>query len=473
MYVRKFESETIDGALKAIKQEFGPDAIILKTVTNSGLKGALMKNKVEVTAAISERNYTKKSRVDVVLDDDTKKEFYENNSSYISEMINAHSDNRSEQSEGKRFETSNPYGGAGLNRPVQSVQSKATSALDEFLSGPDTTRLASEKPIAQNIAKPRVNTQTFEEAMSVSTQAVQVSEAPIERVEKKEIVNVNEYEEKISLLEKKLFELTKTVERQRIHEPQGLYSLRSTLRSLKITDHFTNEIIKKATFELSREELEDYDVVFEFCLREMLSTVEVAMPSFSKVDEAKASTVTLLLSEGSCGQTSSLVKLGHMTKNSVLVQYGDERKDHIATKFLGIKIEKVSTFAEVVSNIRKGVEQGKHIFVDFKNIHQDIVETKKFVDGVKRSFAKVEVLICLSSIHSETYNKRVVNRYQNMADGMIVNHLDQCLDYGSLFNISYEYKSMPLTFFGTGEVIPDDIELASGERVLSGMFKLN
>ena len=43
MYVKKFESETLDEVLRDIKKELGPDAIILKTVTNKGLKGAFKK----------------------------------------------------------------------------------------------------------------------------------------------------------------------------------------------------------------------------------------------------------------------------------------------------------------------------------------------------------------------------------------------------------------------------------------------
>ena len=67
MYVQKFEGETLDEALKQVKSQLGPDAIILKTVTNKGLKGAFKKSKIEITAAISESSYTKKARVDHVL----------------------------------------------------------------------------------------------------------------------------------------------------------------------------------------------------------------------------------------------------------------------------------------------------------------------------------------------------------------------------------------------------------------------
>ena len=67
MFVKKFEADTLEEALKAVKLELGPDAIILKTITNNGLKGAFKKKKIEITAAISERSFEKKSKVDKVL----------------------------------------------------------------------------------------------------------------------------------------------------------------------------------------------------------------------------------------------------------------------------------------------------------------------------------------------------------------------------------------------------------------------
>ena len=63
-------------ALKDIKHELGPDAVILKTITNKGLKGAFKKNKIEITAAISEKNYGRKAQVDTVLNESQQEEFY-------------------------------------------------------------------------------------------------------------------------------------------------------------------------------------------------------------------------------------------------------------------------------------------------------------------------------------------------------------------------------------------------------------
>ena len=46
MFVRKFEADTLEEALKSIKKELGPDAIILKTITNKGIKGAFKSKKI-------------------------------------------------------------------------------------------------------------------------------------------------------------------------------------------------------------------------------------------------------------------------------------------------------------------------------------------------------------------------------------------------------------------------------------------
>jgi len=39
-----------------------------------------------------------------------------------------------------------------------------------------------------------------------------------------------------------------------------------------------------------------------------------------------------------------------------------------------------------------------------------------------------------------------------------------------LFNIAADEKRLPLKFYGTGDVIPDDLEAATVERILAGVF---
>ena len=71
------------------------------------------------------------------------------------------------------------------------------------------------------------------------------------------------------------------------------------------------------------------------------------------------------------------------------------------------------------------------------------------------------------------YNRKVLSQYSSFLDGIIVTNLDLCLNYGSLFNIACDFKDTPFKFFGTGDVIPDDIESATGERIIAGLFQLD
>ena len=121
MFVKKFEADTLEEALKAVKFELGPDAIILKTITNSGLKGAFKKKRIEITAAISERSFEKKAKVDKVLNNDQKEALYQKSASSIKETITKYNGS---QNAGPNA----GYGSIGLNKVVNTL-AKGTASL--------------------------------------------------------------------------------------------------------------------------------------------------------------------------------------------------------------------------------------------------------------------------------------------------------------------------------------------------------
>jgi flagellar biosynthesis protein FlhF len=498
MYVRKFESDTIEEALRDIKRELGPDAVILKTITNKGLKGAFKKKKIEITAAISEKNYVRKAQVDTVLNDDQKEEFYNSSSGYIANMIDQHEQSR----DNKRSTSDTPrsgagYGSMGLNRPVAStkglasqIKSGISAGLDDFLSlGEKEDRhtrsnvnsfnfddeVEASRPLSQ---APRVpQAQTKREMQSAPVQQQQVNSSG------SRLIGEEMYEKqktKIDDLEKKLHELTRSFERIHKKEPIGIYQLRTTLRSLDINETFIQQLIKKGLFELTESDVENADVVFEFALREMMTTVSTAMPLFSNSVNGKEiqknPVITVFLSEVSCGQSSMVQKIGKLKQDSVIIRNivsVNEPKSNFAEKLFNMNVVKVASIAEIVSECRKAIEGGKCVFIDYKCNETESNDTKKFVDGLRRAFSKVEVLITLSAIHTELYNRKVLGSYRRISDGVVVSHLDACLNFGSLFNITQDIKDLPYKFFGTGEVVPDDLEAATAERVMAGIFKFS
>lgn len=480
MYVRKFEADTIEEALKDIKRELGPDAVILKTITNKGLKGAFKKKKIEITAAISEKNYVKKASVDTILNDNQKDEFYNGSAGYIANMIDQHEQSRERTSTNNR---SGGYGSVGLNRQVSTVKNAASNikaGLDDFLSLGERDERPSRNEF--NFDEEIEQSRPVREAAPVRQQAPVQRQAPVQQAApvqapQGKLIGEEMFEKqknKIEELEKKLFELTRNFERIHKKEPIGIYQLRTTLRSLDINENYIQHLIKKGLFELTESDVENADVVFEFALREMMTTVATAMPLFSST--GKQPVITVFVSEASCGQTSMVQKIATTKKDSVIIRNVttiNEPKASFAEKIFGMNVVKAASIAEIVSECRKAIEDGKSVFIDYKCNEAESNDTKKFIDGLRRAFSKVEVLITLSAIHTELYNRKVLGTYRSLSDGVVVSHLDACLNFGSLFNITQDIKDLPYKFFGTGEVVPDDLEAATAERILAGIFKFS
>lgn len=512
MFVRKFEADTIEEALKDIKRELGPDAVILKTITNKGLKGAFKKKKIEITAAISEKNYVKKAQVDHVLNEEQKGQFYNGSASYIANMIDQH-----DQSQEKRAVLNNKpaasnkpnsgYGMAGLNKQVTTTKGFASQikegikeGLDEFLSLGEKEDRHSARHFEENDFDFEEELEASRPAPTASVRAAQVQSArpatthhsapaysapvaeqgPSVVVSKATEEQVEKQKNKIEELEKKLFELSRNFERIHKKEPIGIYQLRTTLRSLDINETYIQQLIKKGMFELTDKDTENAEAVFEYALKDMMGNVYTGNPLYAEAATKGQPAVSVLLSEFSCGQTSMIQKIAARYPNSVIVKNSahlkmnkkGESKAPFAEKIFGINVVQTSTIAEMVSECRKALESGKAVFIDYKCNESEINETKKFIDGLRRAFSRVEVLITLSAIHTELYNRKVISTYKKVSDGIVLSHLDACLNFGSLFNITQENRELPYKFFGTGEVCPDDLEPATAERLMAGIFRL-
>jgi flagellar biosynthesis protein FlhF len=473
MYVRKFEGDTLDEALKQVKTQLGPDAIILKTVTNKGLKGAFKKSRIEITAAISEESYTKKARVDNVLDDNQRERFYQAPSTAINQMINEYDGHKPKaQNQG--------YGNLGLNKVVNTV-SKATStirnSLDDFL-----TQEESESSSAQSFDEftqghdedEAPNYQEVEQQIERHDRFIQANQ---HQVDERLVLQIETQKKQIEALEQKLFDLAKNrVSEERHDISQGLDQLKVNLQALDINQTIIAKILKKAQFELSPDDLENEDTVFEFGLRELSAIFNTAMPLFSTTDDSDEPVITTLISESSAGQTSMAFKLAAMMENAVIIRYRKESVESISHEFaksiFKLNIVEVDSTSHMLTEIRKAVADKKKIILDLKLNSNNVDDSKKVLDALKRSWKKSEFIAVTSAIHSEQYNRKIISKYQSHLDGVIITHIDQCLNYGAVLNVHYKFNNIPLKFFGTGATIPDDMEAASSERILAGMFNL-
>ena len=513
MFVKKFEADTLEEALKAVKFELGPDAIILKTITNSGLKGAFKKKRIEITAAISERSFEKKAKVDKVLNNDQKEALYQKPASSIKETITKYNGSPSGQAAAG-------YGNMGLNKVVNTlakgtasladVTNKTSSmiknSLDDFLTdGEDNHGFDSDsnddEPMVYARPAPVKNHGKYSEAPNANpAPAVKARPAQVDQVDissrreqapqaaapassnvSREAYNelrqeMRTQQHKVELLEQKILELSQNYQfnQKHLNEAKGIYQLRTTLKTLDVDESHILDLIKKANYELTKEDLDNPDVIFEFALKEMAGSINTGIPLFAKVDNGDP-VITVLVSEAASGQSTMGMKIAVLKKDVVVVQFSQDAQNNASTDFaaqvFGIKVEKVQNFSEVVGLCRKATEAGKSVLVDVRLNSKFTDETKKFVETLKRGFQYVEVLGTLSAIHSELYNRKIIARYKDVVDGVIISHVDLCMNFGALFNVHKAHNKLPLKFFGTGPVVPDDIEGATAERLMAGLFQ--
>lgn len=497
MFVKKFEADTLEEALKAVKVELGPDAIILKTITNNGLKGAFKKKRIEITAAISERSFEKKAKVDKVLNDEQKEALYQQPAKNVSKTIQKY--NNSPGTEG-----ASGYGNMGLNRVVNTIAQGSDrladvtsktgkllkNSLDDFLGEEEEdfmTDSAEERIVRPARQQPAPQQRRPEPEQP---QRGKYAEPPVARAEapadptsmvSREAYNelrqlLSTQQNKIQLLEQKIMEFSQNYQfnQKHLNEAKGIFQLRTTLKTLDVDEAHILELIKKAQYELSKDDLEDTDVVFEFALREMASSINTSIPLFARVENGEP-VVTVLVSEAASGQSTMGMKIAILKKDVVVLQYSQDAQNNGTTDFaaqvFGIKVEKVQNYPELVGLTRKAVEAGKSVLIDVRLNGKHSDETKKFVETLKRGFHHVEVLTTLSAIHSELYNRKILARYKDIADGVIISHVDLCMNFGALFNVHKGHNKCPLKFFGTGPVVPDDIEGATAERLMAGLFQ--
>ena len=440
MYTKNFEADTMELALKDIKNELGPDAIILKTTMNKGVKGVLSKGKrVQITAAISEKSYSNKMKVDRVLDENQKQKFYQGESGKISQQINSYANQGN----------ANPYSGHGLNTPPRTTKTK-TDSLDDFLE-----------------SSPKVEKVLPTEMVNVSkAENIQVNPANYESNPE-----VAELKRKLAMLENRV-NSTPSPAMQINEETDEFSHAKKRLLSYGLENSICRKLIEKAIFDLRNDNAVSVDKILDNCIEFMADMIKVEKPMFSKNSDY-TSPVSLIISSGYSGQTTSAEKICGQLEGATLIKVveQDELENEFADSLMDYEVKRVTSVREIFAQLEALRNSNSKVIIDYSLKNSDLFDLKKLKNGLFNYRDNVEVILSLSSIHSEEYNRKEVGKFKNYINGIIFNYLDACSNFSSIFNLNVDTK-IPLFAFGTGQTVPTDLEEATVERVLGGIIEL-
>ena len=120
MRVKKFEAKNMKDALQMVKNELGPDAVILSARDNRKSYGIAGETSVEITAAVSESTLQKKKFVESRMTAGTKAKFHNSDAKTQRQIIERMVENRIRENEAARVREAAPQA-AGAPRPITST----------------------------------------------------------------------------------------------------------------------------------------------------------------------------------------------------------------------------------------------------------------------------------------------------------------------------------------------------------------
>lgn len=215
----------------------------------------------------------------------------------------------------------------------------------------------------------------------------------------------------------------------------------------------------------------------DHALRFMMKRIKIA-PRWNVMPGAQ--TTQVLVGPAGAGKSSLVAKLAahyHVKEQAktLVVSLDNQRlaaaeQMRVFCKVLGVP------FAAVTD-----IEDLPRLVIDNKDAELILVDTAGLsirsgaglsaLSRLKELFP-VDFHLCLAVTEKETQLEQAVKAFAPLGlASLAFTKLDDCWSYGEIYNLSKRW-GIPLSFFSTGQEIPDDLERATRERVVERIFGL-
>ena len=443
MQVKRFRAASMKEALDAVKNEFGEDAVILKSevVPSSGFFDLMKRDAIEVVAAVD-------------IDMPTDLEY------------NA----GTPKSGGGRVSYFKPV---QSNMPKQNTQSaKESDAFNHLLHQEfnDRKTKTTVHPSAQN---------------AHAEQKKSSSPAKTQKAPDKKQKEIQESVNELNSLKQELDELRSAfthIQRQMAPEvtfsmkefadmPASLAQEMMMLIEVGVERHIAKLLLEKTAAAIPPDQHHDKQVLRETLIQQMSQRIVTSGP----IECIKGKTkVIVLVGPTGCGKTTTLAKLAanskfNFNKKVALISadtYRVSAIEHLNT-FAGIAqipISAVYTPSELKSAL--AAHQDKDlVFIDTAGRspkdEKYLPDLQKFLESADPD--EIHLVLPANMTSLDLFD--VIRRFNMLkVNRLIVTKIDETNALGSLVNIAMEGK-YPLSYISDGQTIPDDIKLAESQSL--------
>jgi flagellar biosynthesis protein FlhF len=459
MQVKKFEAPTIQEALDNVKRELGPEAIILQTKKNKRGFGLMSKASVEVTAAVSDRSLQKKQIVEKRFPEPNKMMMQNLSAEKQANLIDKYVESNLEKAGKTRDQVSFSKQGKKITatRYIDIEDDSAAKFSDKKAEAVQRREPVQKmEPVRQVVSPPKPSLNLEEEVRILRKMIEDLRNAKVQQGPE---MNQN------------------PVYQSRMDSPL-LQEAYDHLVISGIERRLAYSLIKKVSFELGPEKLGNIDIILDALAQEIMQTVEVLSPftqiKQDRTDHSSSPSVVAIVGPTGVGKTLTLAKLASEAVHQRSLRVGLINLDHREES----SFEQLGTYAKILNLPFRSVaslDDLRIALLDFQNLDLIMIDTsgcsQKDPDSLKaiqtslKSVPDIQVFLVVSATTRDSELYDTASRFAVCGPrGLIVTKLDESSSYGSIYNVSQRAK-LPLTYFTTGQKIPEDIEAATSERL--------
>lgn len=437
MELKKFEAPTLAEALKVIKRELGPEAIIIQTKNKKSGFGLMNSSSVEVTAAVSPDSLDRKRIAERNLNSQQLDRLYQKPSQKIVQAYDVLSGSRlSRELQAKvnhQFEDQNDYQ-QNYQAPQQSVSSS--------LAGRKYIDITDDESPAEMLSQRSTDRATFR-----GQNAYQRS--PAQRLSSSDS----------GLLPKILAPLVEASIDEKL-----IKSMADELKAIMLKDHVTDERVLKLHL-----------------ARILMSRIRVAKPLADRLRVPSTPRIITFVGPTGVGKTTTLAKiaaeLSLNQKRSVILATTDTYKiaaiEQLQTyaNILRIPLE-VCPNAESLDALSSQLGSEEVILVDTAGYGpKDIAKIQELQEMLSQ--VRTEVHLCMAATTRDKDLIDTVKRYHEFnLNYILFTKIDETSSYGNVFNVAAKTQ-MPLSYLTMGQRVPEDIEVATKERIADFLLHIS